>query len=162
MTSKQRSEDATEGGENPEVLSTVWKRLRWSRRRDRLEVLIEDEGPSGTVVNVKTKDGTGTRLENIKTGPPVPISELWQKVIRDTVRSSCNASKTDSWERQMYRTLYNDWWDPQEYEHKRLSLFPRAGRGIPQTTPMGLSRNFQVHDAVASSDLCLDVIMRGQ
>ncbi|KAF9136438.1 hypothetical protein BGX30_011197 [Mortierella sp. GBA39] len=130
-----------EGGENPEVLSTVWKRLRWSRRLNRLEVLIEDDGSSGTVVYIKPKDGTRARLENIKTGPPAPVPELWQKVIRDTVRSSCNASKADNWERRTYSALYDDWWDPQEYEHERLSLFPRAG-GDPSNDADGSFKEF--------------------
>jgi hypothetical protein len=116
-----------EGGGDPEVLSTVWKRLSWSRLRNRLEVMIEDDGSGGTLVMIKTKDGTGTSLEGIKTGPPVPVPELWQKVIRDTVRSSCDTSKTGGWERQTHWDLYDKEWDPQEYEHERLSLFPRAG-----------------------------------
>ncbi|KAG0041492.1 hypothetical protein BGZ83_001729 [Gryganskiella cystojenkinii] len=112
--------------EEPEVLSTVWKRLYWHRASDRLKVLevkdVDEDGslkPESVANPDRRMDPWLISPSIIKQSPNlVPVPDLWKRVIRDTVRSSCDTANGFS---------YDEHWDPQAYEHERVGLYPGMG-----------------------------------
>ncbi|KAF9999694.1 hypothetical protein BGZ79_006713 [Entomortierella chlamydospora] len=104
-------------GEEPEVLKTIWSRLYWDRHSDSVKVIFEKES-----FNTEEPIKTGSTNQPRKR---VPIPDLWKKVIRDTVRSSCDTANGVS---RLRRTTdpYDQNWYPNAQEEQRVGIFPGA------------------------------------
>ncbi|KAF9174958.1 hypothetical protein BGX20_008978 [Mortierella sp. AD010] len=104
-------------GEEPEVLKTIWSRLHWDRYSDSVKVLFERES-----FNPEEPIKAGSTNQPRKR---VPIPSLWKKVIRDTVRSSCD---TEEGVNPLIRTTdpYDQDWYPNAHEEERVGIFPGA------------------------------------
>ncbi|KAG0044702.1 hypothetical protein BGZ83_010079 [Gryganskiella cystojenkinii] len=101
--------DYLEEDEEPNTLSAKWYRLFWNRSADRLDVRPEE--PLGLSLM----------------GPYMSVSDLWKRVIRDTVRSSCDTKNGHDRFRRTNGFVFDEGWDPQAYEHERMGLFAETG-----------------------------------
>lgn len=107
------------GDDEPQVLTTNWKRLYWDRRSDSLKVRYD---------GFDSFCATTTDDEKASKPPaPIPVPDLWKRVIRNTVISSCKASRVTPLTRVLSKQLFDVEWDPQLFEHERLGLYPGAG-----------------------------------